>query len=79
MRNIGPCRISAARPAVTPSGGANGKTGTEEPLRKEGVTLTVTATAVGGNSYGIIVLDGAIKEFSIGGQELWLDDICPTK
>jgi len=39
----------------------------------------VTATAVGGNSYGIIVLDGAIKEFAIGGQELWLDDICPTK
>ena len=29
-----------------------------------GVTVTVTATAVGGNSYGIIVLDGAIKEFS---------------
>lgn len=44
-----------------------------------GVTVTVTATAVGGNWYGIIVLDGAIKEFSIGGQELWLDDICPTK
>jgi hypothetical protein len=44
-----------------------------------GVTVTVTATAVGGNSYGIIVLDGVIKEFSIGGQELWLDDICPTK
>jgi len=44
-----------------------------------GVTVTVTATAVGGNSYGIIVLDGAIKEFAIGGQELWLDDICPTK
>jgi len=39
----------------------------------------VTVTAVGGNSYGIIVLDGAIKEFAIGGQELWLDDICPTK
>lgn len=44
-----------------------------------GVTVTVTATAVGGNSYGVIVLDGAVKEFSIGGQELWLDDICPTK
>jgi hypothetical protein len=44
-----------------------------------GVNVAVNATQQGGNWYGIIVLDGAIKEFSIGGQELWLDEICPTK
>jgi hypothetical protein len=44
-----------------------------------GVNVTVTAAQQGGNWYGIIVLDGAIKEFSLGGQELWLDEICPTK
>ena len=44
-----------------------------------GVNVTVNATQQGSNWYGIIILDGAIKEFSIGGQELWLDEICPTK
>ncbi len=44
-----------------------------------GAAVTVTATQQGNNWRGVIVLDGAIREFSIGGQELWLDDICPTK
>lgn len=44
-----------------------------------GVAITVNATQQGANWYGVIVLDGAIREFSIGGQELWLDDVCPTK
>ncbi len=44
-----------------------------------GVAVTVNATQQGANWYGIIVLDGTIREFSIGGQELWLDDVCPTK
>ena len=30
-----------------------------------------------GNDMGGIVLTGVINSFAIGGQELWLDDICP--
>ena len=30
-----------------------------------------------GNDMGSIVLTGVINSFAIGGQELWLDDICP--
>jgi hypothetical protein len=43
------------------------------------VNVTVNASQQGSNWYGIFILDGNIKEFSIGGQELWLDEICPTK
>ena len=40
-----------------------------------GVDVTVTNGL--GNDMGWVRLDGAIHSFSVGGQELWLDDVCP--
>ena len=42
-----------------------------------GVQITVNANQQGNNWYGTMALDGTINEFAIGGQELWLDDVCP--
>jgi len=42
-----------------------------------GVQITVNASQQGNNWYGTMELDGTINEFKIGGQELWLDDVCP--
>ena len=44
-----------------------------------GVQVTVAATPLGGNWLGDLTLEGTIHAFSIGGQELWVDDVCPTK
>jgi hypothetical protein len=41
-----------------------------------GVQITVNANQQGNNWYGSMELDGTINEFAIGGQELWLDDVC---
>ncbi len=41
------------------------------------VQITVNASQNGNNWYGEVKLEGTINEFVIGGQELWLDDICP--
>lgn len=43
-----------------------------------GVQIIVTASQEGNNWYGEMVLEGTINDFTIGGQELWIDDICPT-
>jgi hypothetical protein len=42
-----------------------------------GVQITVNANQQGNNWYGTMELDGTINEFAIGGQELWIDDVCP--
>ena len=42
-----------------------------------GVQVKVNAVQQGNNWYGKMALDGTISGFYIGGQELWLDDICP--
>ena len=44
-----------------------------------GAQVTVNAVQQGNNWYGNMILDGNIDNFSIGGQELWLDDVCPCK
>lgn len=44
-----------------------------------GVQVTVNAVQEGSNWYGRMALDGTINDFLIGGEELWLDDICPEK
>jgi hypothetical protein len=44
-----------------------------------GAHLTVNAVQQGNNWYGKMTIDGNIDNFSIGGQELWLDDVCPFK
>jgi hypothetical protein len=38
----------------------------------------VTVTGGTGNNLGTLTLGGIIEGFAIGGQELWLDDICAT-
>ena len=44
-----------------------------------GIQITVNANQEGNNWYGTLELNGNINEFVIGGQELWLDDVCPEK
>ena len=41
-----------------------------------GVSISVTAVQNGNNWYGVMLLSGDITSFSIGGQELWVDDYC---
>ena len=41
-----------------------------------GVQISVTANQQGNNWYGTMSFDGQISDFAIGGQELWLDDVC---
>jgi len=45
-----------------------------------GVLVDVQAVQEGGhNWYGSMTLTGTIDDVAIGGQELWLDDVCATK
>ena len=44
-----------------------------------GNQVTVTATQQGNNWVGSLIVDGSITSFSIGGQELWMDNVCFTK
>jgi len=39
--------------------------------------VNVVVTSLGGN-LGKLELTGVINSFDIGGQELWVDDVCPT-
>jgi hypothetical protein len=41
-----------------------------------GVLISVNAIKQGNNWYGEIVFNGNLNSFSIGGQELWIDDVC---
>lgn len=41
-----------------------------------GVGVAIDAVQQGNNWYGQIKLNGTINDFAIGGQELWIDDIC---
>lgn len=41
-----------------------------------GVTIVVGGVQEGSNYYGALLAIGPISDFSIGGQELWLDNIC---
>jgi hypothetical protein len=43
----------------------------------DAVQITVNANQEGNNWYGTLELNGTINDFAIGGQELWLDDVCP--
>ena len=44
-----------------------------------GVQVAVNAVPQGNNWLGTMTLEGNINDFSIGGQELWIDDICCDK
>jgi len=44
-----------------------------------GVQVTMNAVQQGSNWYGKMTLDGNINNFSIGGQELYIDDVCHEK
>jgi hypothetical protein len=44
-----------------------------------GVQATVTAVQRPNGWFGDMVLEGPITGFTIGGQEFWIDEICPTR
>jgi hypothetical protein len=44
-----------------------------------GIPIKINATLQGFNWYGEMVLEGTINSFTIGGQELWIDEICTEK
>lgn len=41
-----------------------------------GVDVEVNAITNGANWYGVMALSGAISKFALGGQELWVDNVC---
>jgi hypothetical protein len=41
-----------------------------------GISVSVSATPVTGGTTGILTVTGAIKTIKIGGQELWIDEVC---
>ncbi|MCA9953099.1 MAG: PKD domain-containing protein [Anaerolineales bacterium] len=45
-----------------------------------GIIGGVVASVTGGTdqAQGMLMLQGEISSFAIGGQELWIDDVCPT-
>lgn len=40
------------------------------------IQVSVTTNTVSGGKVGRVELKGSIREFSIGGQEFWIDNIC---
>jgi hypothetical protein len=42
----------------------------------DGVATSVSTTSVSGGSAGRVVLSGPVQRVRIGGQELWIDNIC---
>ena len=44
-----------------------------------GARVMVIAVQDGHNWYGSMIVEGTIEDFALGGQELWLDDICNEK
>jgi hypothetical protein len=49
---------------------------TSAPPTLGGVTISVTASPVVGGTRGTVVLSGAVQTLRVGGQELWIDNIC---
>jgi hypothetical protein len=43
------------------------------------VNVTVTAVQDISSIRGEVVLQGPISGFTVGGQEFWIDEVCPTK
>jgi len=41
-----------------------------------GAQILVTATQTGNNWFGAMLILGPVDDFAIGGQELWLDNLC---
>jgi hypothetical protein len=44
-----------------------------------GVSVSVTAVQTISSIRGEMVLQGAISGFTVGGQEFWIDEVCPEK
>jgi hypothetical protein len=42
-----------------------------------GVQVTVTAVQTPSSIRGEMVLQGPISGFTVGGQEFWIDEVCP--
>jgi hypothetical protein len=46
------------------------------PASLGGAAIAVSTTPVAGGHKGTVTLTGAIKTFTIGGQEFWIDNVC---
>jgi hypothetical protein len=46
------------------------------PATLGGATVTVSTTPTQGGKKGLVTLSGAIHRFTVGGQELWIDNVC---
>ena len=44
-----------------------------------GATVSVSTTPVPGGKQGFVTLAGPIQKLRIGGQELWIDNVCATE
>jgi len=44
-----------------------------------GVNVSVTAVQNSSSIRGEMVLQGSISGFTVGGQEFWIDEVCPEK
>ncbi len=44
-----------------------------------GISYNIVKTPVSGGSTGVVTLSGAVKLLRIGGQELWIDNVCASK
>jgi concanavalin A-like lectin/glucanase superfamily protein len=48
------------------------------PASVGGVAVSVTASPVAGGTRGTVVLTGSVTSLRVGGQELWIDNICAS-
>jgi hypothetical protein len=51
---------------------------TSAPPTIAGVNVAVTAGPVAGGTRGTVVLSGAVEVVRLGGQELWIDNVCAS-
>ena len=44
-----------------------------------GVNITISSAPATGGQSGTVTLKGVVKTLRVGGQEFWLDNVCPKK
>jgi len=49
---------------------------TAAPSPVGGVNVSVTSTPAPGGIRGMVILSGPVQRFRVGGQELWIDNVC---
>ncbi len=49
------------------------------PSPVPGVSVSMSVTPVTRGTAGVLTVTGAIKTLKIGGQELWIDEVCASE